>query len=142
MADPRAEADREEEEIARKRTQAEANRAIAIREQLLYANLRKERQVWSLAKAEAGNAKKNGNTEWIAAAEKAFAIAKRAVQAAATAAETAKAAPTYSLEEVETIVAAAAEAAAAVTAEREMQKQQRWRRITRERQKLKTRRGQ
>ena len=64
MADP--EADREEE-IVRKRTQAEADRAIAI-EELSYANanLRKERQLWCLANKEIKKAKKSGNAERIA----------------------------------------------------------------------------
>ena len=62
MADP--EADREEE-IARKRTRAEADRAIAI-EELSYANLQKERQLWCLANKEIKKAKKSGNAERIA----------------------------------------------------------------------------
>ena len=87
-------------------------RAEAIK-QLSHANLLEGRQVWCLAKAEVGKAKRSGNAERIAEAEKAFAKAQRAMKAAT-------AAPTYSLEEVEAAAAAATEAreaakAAAVT---------------------------
>ena len=47
--------------------------AIAI-EELSHANLKKERQVWCLAKAEAGKAKRSGNAERIATARIALAI--------------------------------------------------------------------
>ena len=85
--------------------------AIAI-EELSHANLKRERQVWCLAKAEAGKAKRSGNAERIAKARIALAIATRAVKAAATAVATG--APTHRSE----AVVATATATAAVTVAR------------------------